>query len=93
LTGASSTSSQLIGVFREGDKPIDIMLINDAGKAIVISSSLIPINKTRSSNGVSLFTLKKGQKIVEALTDFSEKYPSDKSLRKNKIPAVGVTLK
>lgn len=93
LSGACSTSSPVVAVFREGDKPIDIMLVSSDKKAIVISSALIPVNKTRTSNGVTLFSLKKGQTVVEALVNYSEKYQSDKSCKKNKIPATGVAIK
>ncbi len=92
LTGAFSASSPIVGVFHECGKPIDIMMISDQNKAILISSALIPTAKTRSSGGVTLFTLKNGQKIVNALKDYQDKIGGNKSCRKLKIPASGVSL-
>jgi len=91
LQGAYSDASPLVAVFyEEKDKPIDIMMINSADRAIVFKSSLIPIKTTRTAGGVSLMTLKKDQKIIGAkqLTDKQE----DKGYRKLKLPATGTLL-
>lgn len=89
LTGAYSTASPVVNVFYE-DKPFDVLIIVDTGKAILIESSLIPIKSTRSSQGVTLFTLKDKQKIVDAVRDY--KPNGGKSCRKLKIPATGVAV-
>lgn len=89
LTGAYSTASPVVNVFYE-DKPFDVLIIADTGKAILIESSLIPIKSTRSSQGVTLFTLKDKQKIVDAVRDY--KPNGGKSCRKLKIPATGVAV-
>lgn len=89
LTGAYSTTSPIVAVFYE-DKSFDVLIVADTGKAILIESSLIPIKTTRSSQGVTLFTLKDKQKIVDAVKDY--KPSGGKSCRKLKIPATGVTV-
>lgn len=89
LTGAYSTASPVVNVFYE-DKPFDVLIIADTGKAILIETSLIPIKSTRSSQGVTLFTLKDKQKIVDAVRDY--KPNGGKSCRKLKIPATGVAV-
>ncbi|MBR0235344.1 MAG: topoisomerase IV [Clostridia bacterium] len=87
LVNAFSSSSPVVAVFME-EKPIDILIVNDAGRGIVISTKLIPKKSTRTSSGVSLFQLKAGQKIAYATTDISAHAGADKC-RKIKIPAAG----
>lgn len=89
LTGAYSTTSPIVAVFYE-DKPFDVLIVADTGKAILIETSLIPIKTTRSSQGVTLFTLKDKQKIVDSVKDYKPK--GGKSCRKLKIPATGVAV-
>ncbi len=92
LSGAFSASSPIVAAFYEID-PIDILMISDGGKAILIRSNLVPEMSTRTSSGVSLFSLKKGQRITaavsgESITAFAEA----SKCKKIKIPAAGVTL-
>ncbi len=93
LTGAYSDASPLVAVFRDTDKaPIDILIISSVDRAILLKSSLIPQKTTRTSGGVQLFALKKGQSIRTALSDFGDNYQNVKSYRKLKIPATGTLL-
>lgn len=89
LTGAYSDVSPIVAVFYE-DKPADLLLVSDSGRAILIESSLIPVKTTRTSQGVTLFTLKDGHKIVRVIRDYRQS--GGKSCRKLKIPASGVVL-
>ncbi len=90
LTGAYSASSPIVSVLYE-TKPFDITLVSDAGKAITISSSMIPIAATRTAGGVTLMSLKKGQKLLEATATEAGIY-DPKGTKKLKIPATGVAL-
>ncbi len=93
LTGAYSDASPLVAVLKDTDKtPIDILMISSVDRAILIKSSLIPQKTTRTSGGVQLFAIKKGQRIRAALSDFGESYQNVKSYRKLKIPATGTLL-
>lgn len=93
LTGACSSASPLVAVFGENeDEPLDIMLVSDADRAILIKSSLIPKMATRTSGGNQLITLRKGQSLKAAYTDFGDRFGSGKSYRKTKLPAAGVLL-
>jgi DNA gyrase subunit A len=92
LSGAFSDISPIVAVFYE-EKPMDILLISDAGKAILINSSMIAEKTTRTAAGVTLFTLKAGQSVVEAAAGESiSAYEGSNKCRKLKLPAVGVTL-
>ncbi|MBQ7969279.1 MAG: topoisomerase IV [Clostridia bacterium] len=91
LTGAYSTASPIVAVFH-GAEPFDILIIADNNKAISISTKLITEKTTRSAQGASLFNLKAKQKIVTALRDYEEKYPTGKNCRKIKVPATGSSL-
>ena len=50
---------------------------------------MIPVKVTRTSGGVTLFSLKKGQKIVYAGADYAEKYENPAKCRKKAIPTTG----
>ena len=93
LINAYSSASPICGVFYDSDKnPIDIMLISDADRAIIIKSSLIPQKATRTSGGVTLMTMKKNNKLTRAISDYDEKYNKLNGYRKYKIPASGQLL-
>ena len=92
LTSAFSKSSPIVAAFYE-KSPIDIMLVSSDNRAIVIKSTLIPQMATRTSGGVTLMSLKKGQTLTSATTDLSKIPDGAKSLKKIKSPAVGVPLK
>ena len=93
LTGAYSDASPIVAVFCEKEKdPLDILMVSNNDRAILIKSSLIPIKTTRTSGGVQLMTLKRGQTLVAAHVDFEEKFQNAKGYRKLKVPAAGTLL-
>ena len=93
LINAYSSASPICAVFYEKEKdPFEIILVSDAERAIIIKTSLIPVKNTRTSAGVTLMTLKKGQKLIDCRADFEEKYPDTKGCKKLKIPASGTAL-
>lgn len=91
LTGAYSDVSPIVAILYEAE-PIDVMLISNDDRAIIINSSLISIKTTRNSIGVVLFTMKGKREIVNAETNFSDKYSNVKRYYKTKVPASGTLL-
>ncbi len=89
LAGAYSDASPIVAIFHEKEV-FDLLLITNHQKAIQISSSLIPVKTTRSSQGVTLINLKNDQKVSEAVLARSRDTSNVKGLRKIKIPATGV---
>ena len=93
LTGAFSSASPIVNVFYEHkNKPFDIMILSNADRALIVKTSLITQMTTRTSGGTTILSLKKGQKVVEAITDFAEKYGDTKGYRKVKLPSSGTLL-
>ncbi len=92
LTSAFSKSSPIVAAFYE-KAPMEILLTSSDNRGIVIKSSLIPQMSTRTSGGVTLMSLKKGQTVTGATTDLSAIPDGARSLKKIKIPATGVPLK
>ena len=91
LIGAYSAASPICAVFYESEKdPYEILLVSDAERAISIKTSLIPVKTTRSSGGVTLMTMKKGNKLLYATDKIPEAY--SKGYKKLKIPASGTTI-
>ncbi len=90
LINAYSDVSPIVGVFYE-DEPIELMLVSDDKKALVIKSSLLPVKTTRNAQGVTVFSLKKKSKLIGAKI-LNEGEFSSKGFKKLKIPATGVAL-
>jgi len=91
LTGAFSDTSPVAAILYEHE-PMDILLENTVGRAILINSTLIPQKTTRTSAGSILFTMKNDIK-VEFVTA-GDKIDMEKAAkcRKHKIPATGITI-
>ena len=73
----------------------EFLLISDSGKAIIMNSSQLTKKVTRTSSGVIVFTLKKGQKIKAVslfVDDGSEKMKEFSRYRKSKLPSTGTTV-
>ncbi len=91
LVNAYSAASPICSVFYEIEKePFEILLVSDAERAISIKTSLIPTKTTRTSSGVTLMTMKKGNKLLYATDNIPESY--SKGYKKLKIPASGVVI-
>ena len=72
---------------------MDLLLENSADKGILISSDLISVKTTRSSQGITLFNMKENFQITDvrygnSLTGME----NVQKLRKNKVPATGIAL-
>ncbi len=91
LTGVYSKSSPIVAAFHE-KSPMELLLVDSENRGIVIKSSLVPLMATKTSGGNQLLTLKKGQRLAYATTELSMLSESEKSLKKNKVPAVGILL-
>ncbi len=93
LINAYSSASPICGIFYDSEKkPIELMLVSDADRAIIIKSSLIPRKNTRTSGGVTLMTMKKNNRLTRVISDYDEKYSKLGGYRKLKIPASGQLL-
>ena len=91
LTGAFSSASPIAAVIYESE-PIDLLIENSVGKAILINSSLIPEKTTRSASGSILFNLKPGVSVISVTSGDRIDYDKASKCRKNKIPATGITI-
>ncbi len=89
LTGAFSSASPIVAVVYERE-PMNLLLVNDQNRAIVIKSDLIPIKTTRSSVGVQIMNLKAGQKVMQVRVNFMDNATKFSKLTKSKIPAAPV---
>ena len=59
---------------------------------MTISTSLVPEKATRTSQGVTVMSLKKDSRVIFVTDRIDEYTPSKKSYRKNKLPSSGLTL-
>ncbi len=92
LVNAYSDASPAVAVFYESE-PFDIMMVTNLGRAITISSKLIPVKTTKTAGGVQLMTLKGKNAVVGAYAAAENcPYEDPGQYRKIKIPASPVTL-
>ena len=91
LTNAYSSASPAVAAFIERE-PFEIMLYSSAGRALVVSTAKIPVKTTRTSQGVSIFTLKKDNKVISAKKDPSEISEDPSRYRRGKLPSSGIAL-
>ncbi len=91
LTNAYSTTSAPVAAFIEKE-PFDIMMLNSNDRAIVISTSQIPLKTTRTSQGIALFTLKAGQNITSSKKNPETLFENPSRYRRQKLPSTGIVL-
>ena len=88
LTAAYSSACEPAGIlFCDPGEEKDIFLLSDQGKAMVLSSALVPEKATRTSQGGTMMTLK-GKGSLVFVSDRVETY-AGKRYRKNKLPSSG----
>ena len=90
LTNACSTASECVYVGYEKE-PYDIMLVSENGRGLAVSTADIPLKTTRTSNGVTLMTLKAKNSIARAENATEEKFGQYKKFKKS-IPSAGAML-
>ncbi len=92
LINAYSDKSPLIGILPL-DAVTDLLLLTDDGRALVVSSSLIPLKPTRSSQGITVLSLR-GKKKLLSLQPLQEDDLKDPArYRTRSIPKAPVAMK
>lgn len=93
ISSAYSADSPLVGAIYEGKEPKSIFIRSDAGKAMLIKTSLIPVKATRTAAGVQIMQLPKRGAKVDLVTDRIEDVGSDAAkCKKNAIPSTGTSV-
>lgn len=93
LSGAFSLASPIVGAIYEGKEPKLIFIRSDAGRAMLIKSSLIPEKSTRTAAGVQIMQLPKKGVKVDLVTDRIEDVGSDAAkCKKLTIPSTGNSI-
>ena len=93
ITGAYSAESPLAGAVYEGDKPVNIFIRSDAGRGMLIKSSLVPLKATRTAAGVQIMKLPKKTVKVDLVTDRIDDIGQDAlKCKKLALPSNGTIL-
>jgi len=95
LTGAYSDVSPVVAIYYEkNNKPLDLLLVGNDNRGILIKSAMIPEKTTRTSQGVQLITMKPGAVLERVLAaPAADSKFAGASCRKIKIPSASVELK
>ncbi len=92
ITGAFSTASPLAGAVYEPGKPVNMFIRSDAGRGMLIKSSLVPEKNTRTAAGVQIMKMPKKVKI-DLVTDRIEDIGEDAlKCKKLALPSTGSPL-
>lgn len=92
LANAMSSSSAVVSILQlDGEK--DIALISSIDKIMVINTELVTLKSTRSSQGITVMTLKKSATLKKVV--FAEDFASENTnyYRAKKIPSAGCFAK
>lgn len=90
LTGAFSVKSPLVSMFYlPAGEEHDIVLISDKDRAVTVNTSRIPLKTTRSTQGVSVMTSKKGSIVASAVPAERAGLKNIERFRSKTIPAAG----
>ncbi len=93
ITSAYSADSPLAGAIYEGDKPKQIFIRSEAGKGMLIKTSLIPEKATRTASGVQIMQFPRNKGRIEFVTERVEELGEDAlKCRKLTIPSTGVAV-
>ena len=93
ISGAYSAASPLAGAIYEGDKPVNLFIRTDAGRGMLIKSSLVPEKATRTSQGVQIMKLPKKNVKVDLVTDRIDDIGQDAlKCKKLALPSTGSPL-
>ena len=93
ISSAYSNESPLAGAVYEGDKPVNIFIRNDAGRGMLIKSSLVPVKATRTAAGVQIMKFAKKSVKIELVTDRIEEIGEDAlKCKKLALPSNGSLL-
>ena len=93
ISGAFSSASPLAGAIYEGDKPVSLFIASDAGKGMLIKSSIIPEKSTRTAAGVQIMQLPKKKGKVNFVTDRIDQLGEEAlKCKKTAIPSTGTSL-
>jgi len=93
ISGAYSSASPLAGAIYEGDKPVNMFIRTDAGRGMLIKSSLVPEKATRTSQGVQIMKLPKKNVKVDLVTDRIDDIGQDAlKCKKLALPSTGSPL-
>ena len=93
ISGAYSSDSPLAGAIYEGDKPKQIFIRSEAGKGMLIKTSLVPEKATRTASGVQIMQFPRNKGRIELVTERIEELGEDaQKCRKLTIPSTGVAI-
>ena len=93
ISGAYSSESPLVGVVYEEEKPANVFIRTDAGRGMLIKSSLIPVKATRTAAGVQIMKLPKKGVKVDLVTDRIDELGQDAlKCKKLALPSTGSPL-
>ena len=93
ISGAYSSDSPLAGAIYEGDKPKQIFIRSEAGKGMLIKTSIIPEKATRTASGVQIMQFPRNKGRIELVTERIEELGEDaQKCRKLAIPSTGVAI-
>jgi DNA gyrase subunit A len=93
ITGAYASEAPLAGAIYEGDKPVSLFIRSDAGRGMLIKSSLVPEKATRTSQGVQIMKLPKKGAKVDLVTDRIDDIGQDAlKCKKLALPSTGSPL-
>ena len=92
LTGAFSVKSPIVGMLYLKEDT-DVVLVSSQDKALTVNTEKIPVKTTRSSQGVSVMTLRKNATLKQISLAETSGIANHTKYRSRNIPAAGSIIK
>ncbi len=92
LTGGYSVKSEVVSIFHMKEEA-EILLFSSADKVLCINTEKIPLKTTRSTQGVSVMTLRRGAVIKNVVRADDSNFADIVRYRPRNIPAAGAPIR
>ena len=88
LMNAYSDKSPIVGVLYMPEE-CDFVLTSSSGRMLLVNSEAVPLKTTRSTQGVAVMKLKKGQFVMRAEIFEQGRFKNEKRYRSKSLPTMG----
>lgn len=93
LTSAYSNKVPAVGFFHIDEKEYDITMFSTANRALTISTDMIPVKVTRSTQGILTMILRGNHKVTRVVLTSKTSFHDPKRYMFNTIPSIGAIIK
>ncbi len=88
LVNAFSDKSKVVAI-KYLPEDADLVLTSSTGKVLILNTGMLQVKTTKSTQGVSAMTLRKGQRLIQVSEFVSGEFANEDKYRPKNLPAAG----